>query len=415
VDGCCRLVRSIAIEARQTGYRLARTSGRAYKAPGSSELTELVHSVEFLGEVPVHALQQELRKLDRAFANFFAGRASHPRPRLKKSGMSISFADPKDWAIRPVAGRVWEIRLPKGLGVFRFVKHRGFGGSIRSVTLTSRAGRWQLSFGVHERKASTTTKSGIVGVDLGVAVTAATSQPVDTHDGRGPQRLHHMPDLLSPGEQRRLVSLEHKKASQFEALKRRREKAKKQSQAEKVLVSHEYLKTTRAIAVLTARAGRRRRDWQRKLAHGLGQYQTVVFEDLRIKNMTASAKGSVDAPGTNVGAKSGLNRVILEAGWGNLRLYTAEKTTVVKVPAANSSLECSRCHHIARANRPDQATFACINCGHSDNADLNAAENLLARGMRVLTGDGQPVPVVARLSRKAPGTKKGEERAHAAA
>jgi putative transposase len=414
VDGCCRLVRSIAIEARQTGYRMSKATGAKYQAPKSNQLTELVRDVEWLRAVPVHALQQELRKLDRAYANFFAGRAAYPRPRSKKYGVAISFADPKDWSLSHIAGRVWEIRLPKGLGVFRFIKHRSFGGNIRSVTLTSRAGRWQLSFGVHERKPKATTKPGVVGVDRGVIVTAATSKPVDLHDGRGPQRLHNMPDLLTPSEQRRLLRLQRQKASQFDALKRRRAKAKKSGVVAHVPVSKRHLDTIHAIAAIKAREARRRRDWLRKMAHGLSEFGTVVFEDLKVKNMTASAAGTVEGPGINVAAKSGLNRSILGAGWGMLVVFTGEQTTALKVPAYNSSRECANCGHVAKANRPNRDTFICVVCHHQDHADLNASDVIEARGNRVLAGDGQPASVVARRSRKAPGTKNEEVPAHAA-
>jgi transposase len=116
-------------------------------------------------------------------------------------------------------------------------------------------------------------------------------------------------------------------------------------------------------------------------SHGL-----IVFEALKIKNMTASAKGTLEEPGTNVAQKAGLNRAILEVGWGTIMRYTAEAaartgSTVIKVPVAYSSQTCPSCRHVSAANRPERSRFVCLSCGHTGHADQVAAENLLARGL----------------------------------
>ena len=118
---------------------------------------------------------------------------------------------------------------------------------------------------------------------------------------------------------------------------------------------------------------------------------TVVVEDLNTQGMTASARGTRAEPGTNVKAKSGLNRSILASGWGQLERKLAYKAGhVVKVDPAYTSQTCSRCGHVGKANRPSQAVFACQACGWALNADHNAAINILVRA-------GLPsVPVPAR-------------------
>ncbi len=118
---------------------------------------------------------------------------------------------------------------------------------------------------------------------------------------------------------------------------------------------------------------------------------TVVVEDLNIKGMTQSAKGTVAQPGRNVKQKAGLNRSILASGRGSLERKLAYKAgVVVKVDPAYTSQTCSRCGHVSRANRPSQAVFACQACGWAPNADHNAAINILVRA-------GLPsVPVPAR-------------------
>ncbi len=110
-------------------------------------------------------------------------------------------------------------------------------------------------------------------------------------------------------------------------------------------------------------------------------YGVVVVEDLQVGNMTASAKGSPENPGKNVAQKAGLNRAILESGWGRfvtmLEYKLAERGgRLVKVPPHYTSQRCSACGHTEAGNRPSQAKFLCQSCGHAENADVNAAKNI---------------------------------------
>ena len=396
VDGACRVVGRLMIERHQMRHSFP---GRFRLAP-SAQLTELRNDVPWLKDAPVHALQNELRCVQQAFENWGQHGRGYPTPRKKKDGVRIKFADTKsDWKIRKVAGRVWEVRLPKQLGVIRFVKHRPFGGAVKSVTLSSKAGRWFVSFGIAERKPKPTSKAGIIGVDLGVVETIATSHPIDLGDGRGPQRLHRMPALLSEGEAAHFYRLELRAAEQAEARKRRGGP-----------ITRSHRRTYLAIARVHARIARRRLAWLRLVANRLGEYGTVVFENLNVSAMTRSARGTTERPGRNVRAKAGLNRAILRNGWGYLRTFTAEQTAVLQVSARYSSQECRQCGHISPENRTDRDTFQCQRCGHENHADLNASEVIEARGSWVLSGDSQ-LRAVAAHSRKAGGTKNREAKA----
>ena len=113
---------------------------------------------------------------------------------------------------------------------------------------------------------------------------------------------------------------------------------------------------------------------------------TVVVEKLNIKNMAASATGSIEEPGTNVAAKSGLNRAILDSGWGMLVNCLRYKLawsggTLVEVPAAYSSQTCSACGATDATSRLSQAQFRCTSCGHNEHADINAAKVLKLRAV----------------------------------
>jgi len=125
------------------------------------------------------------------------------------------------------------------------------------------------------------------------------------------------------------------------------------------------------------------------------RYSVIVLEDLRIRNMTKSAKGTLEAPGSNVAQKSGLNRAILDQCWYEFERQLTYKLDarghreLWKVPAKNTSRQCSACGHTAAENRESQAVFACQACGHEQHADTNAARNLIA-----LAATGQGVLIV---------------------
>jgi transposase len=110
------------------------------------------------------------------------------------------------------------------------------------------------------------------------------------------------------------------------------------------------------------------------------RFDVIRIEDLSIRQMTRSAKGTAERPGKSVAAKAGLNRAISRSGWGLLARRLQEKAPgrVEKVPAAYTSQRCSECGHTARNNRESQAVFLCTACGYSGNADVNAARNIAA-------------------------------------
>jgi putative transposase len=114
---------------------------------------------------------------------------------------------------------------------------------------------------------------------------------------------------------------------------------------------------------------------------------------LQVRNMSKSAKGSAQAPGRNVRAKSGLNKAILDQGWGEFRCQLEYKVAwrggyFVAVDPKNTSRTCSCCGHVSADNRKTQALFACVSCGHEDNADHVGALNILAAGHAVIACGG---------------------------
>ena len=108
---------------------------------------------------------------------------------------------------------------------------------------------------------------------------------------------------------------------------------------------------------------------------------TVVMEDLKTKGMTTSASGTVEHPGQNVKQKSKLNSKILGTGWHQLERYLSEKSVVTKIDPRFTSQKCSCCGHTEKRNRLSQSKFVCVQCGFEENADVNAAKNILACGV----------------------------------
>jgi transposase len=121
------------------------------------------------------------------------------------------------------------------------------------------------------------------------------------------------------------------------------------------------------------------------------RYDLIAVEDLKIANMTRSAKGTIEKPGVNVAQKAGLNRVILQQGWGILHTFLKYKSeisgsTTLSTPAPYTSQRCSRCGHTSPENRKTQAVFSCVSCGYTLHADVNAAVNVLADVMATAAG-----------------------------
>lgn len=174
----------------------------------------------------------------------------------------------------------------------------------------------------------------------------------------------------------------------------RRHKARlvqlQRSLARKKKFSRNWRKQKARIERLHARIANLRRDALHKATTTISKtHATIVIEDLHMRNMSSTARGTTQAPGRNVRAKAGLNTAILEQGWSEFRRQIEYKQDwrggrVLVVPAPNTSRRCSACGHTSPDNRRSQADFRCVSCGHGENADVNAAKNILAAGHAVL-------------------------------
>jgi putative transposase len=178
---------------------------------------------------------------------------------------------------------------------------------------------------------------------------------------------------LSTGEMLTVPGLSHGGQRRLRHLERKLARARKGS--------NRRAKVKAAIATVKARETDRRKDWCEKLSTDLARrFDIIRIEDLNIRGMTRSAKGTVEAPGRNVAAKAGLNRGIHRSGWGLLarRLQDKAPGRVEKVDPAFTSQRCSACGLVDRTSRESQTVFRCTACGYACNADVNAAQNIAA-------------------------------------
>jgi transposase len=152
-----------------------------------------------------------------------------------------------------------------------------------------------------------------------------------------------------------------------------------------------------AVARLKAREADRRRDWCEKTSTDLARrFDLIRVENLDIKSMTRTARGTVEAPGRNVRQKAALNRSIQRSGWGFMVQRLEEKAPgrVERVNPAFTSQRCSACGCVDRESRKSQALFLCTTCGYACNADVNAAKNIAAgHAVTARGGDRNAGPV----------------------
>ena len=350
-----RYVWNLALEQRNLWVRY-----RTQKITYNSQANELAQARKetWFSEGSSAIQQQALRDLDRAFQNWWKRPDHFGRPTWRKAGINESFYV-RDLEVRRLNRKWGQVFIPKcGWVKFRVTQQWQNIASASSARVTKdRSGRWFVSFTYPAPHLERKSTGAIVGLDMGVTHTITKS------DGQ----FLDMPQLLSEREQQRKRRLQRKLARGIKGSNRRN-------------------RTKLAIAKLSAKEKDRRKDWIEKTTTDLVRsYDLIALENLKIKNMTKSAKGTIQNPGTNVAQKSGLNRVILEQSWSLFRKRLTNKAVsatnpveVIIVNPAYTSMCCSKCGHTNKTNRKSQAIFCCKVCRYTNNADINAAKNIIS-------------------------------------
>ncbi len=353
-----RFVWNLAVEQHQHWQ-----PGR--RAPGYNEqcaqLTAARAEYDWLKAGSQTVQQQALRDFAQAMRNFFHG--THRRPTWRKAGKHEGFRQVglKPRHIKRLNRRYGQVWIPK-LGWVKFRWTRTIADTVKSYRVTlDRSRRWHIAFAAVPDSVPGPGDGSVVGVDRGVAVSVA----------------------LSSGELLRVAGLRAGEMQRLRRLQRRLARARRGSQRR--------ARTRLASARLCAREADRRRDWVEKTTTDLARrFDTIRVEDLKVRAMTRSARGTGECPGTNVAQKRGLNREISRQGWGLLvaRLKHKAPGRLEFVPAAYTSQRCSHCRHVAPENRKSQAVFQCVACDAGPcNADVNAARNIAAGRAVTARGD----------------------------
>ena len=349
-----RQIYNAALEERREAWRHGVTI--RYRNQ-SAQLTEIRRADPAgQGRWSFTSQQQTLRRLDRAFQGFFdrvraGGPAGYPRFKSAARWDSVDFVDGDGARWRGPQGK-WARAYFQGVGQLKVTAHRPVIGQVKTLRLKREGRRWYVIVVAGQQPVPLPATGRQVGLDMGVARFATTS------DGQvigNPRFLAASAGELAAA-QRALAGCRPRSGN------RRRVKQK--------------------LAKLHRKVANRRRDFHHQTARQLvDTYDRIAVEALNISGMTGSAAGTVQEPGRHVAAKAGLNRSILDAGWGQFLVILLAKAEgagrqVITVNPWRTSSTCHRCG--APCTRPGQATVICPTHGGM-NADLNAARNILTR------------------------------------
>ncbi|MGP9492257.1 RNA-guided endonuclease InsQ/TnpB family protein [Psychrobacter sp. AOP7-B1-24] len=338
------------------------------------------------------SLQQKVRDLASAWSRFFDPKVHARLKENKKKPRKPKFfklADGTEIQLRPLMPRFKRksdgrdsirlvqfdkycrvegnrVKLPNGIGLVKFRKSQDIIGTIKNVTIGKKSGHWYVSFGTERELAENPRHSSksAIGLDMGIS------------------------KLLTTSNGQYIKPKNSFKANQVKLAKLQRQLSRK------VLFSQNWKKQNSKIQKLHHHIANIRHDYLHKITTSISKnHAMIACEDLKVANMSKSASGTVENKGRNVKAKSGLNKSILDQGWGMMVNMLECKQQwrgglLIKVNPRYTSQTCSRCQHIAKENRQTQSKFECVKCRYVANADFNAARNILAAGHAVLSAEG---------------------------
>jgi putative transposase len=362
-----RVLYNAALEERREAWRMGKHRITYYDQ--SAQIKDIrAADPDGQGRWAQKCQQATLRRLDRAFDAFFRRVRAGERPgypRFKGRGRF----DSVEWAEHG-NGCKWDSGPPecatrvylKGIGHVRVHQHRAVRGHVKTVAVKREGKRWYMILSCNEVPAEPLPATGaVVGIDMGVVHFVTTS------DGAHVSNPRHL-----------AVAAEHLAVAQQSLTRKKRGSNRRRKARERVAAR--YRKVRRA-----------RLDYSHKTAVALiRDHDVIVHEALQVANMTGRPKPRPAGDGAfepnGAAAKAGLNKAILDAGWGVFLKVLRDKAesagrVVVEVNPRHTSQRCSKCGHVAAGNRVSQAEFHCLSCGFTAHADVNAAINILRAGL----------------------------------
>ncbi len=354
----CRELYNAALSERKDAYKYAGKSISYYDQ--QNDLPEIKAEIrEEYQDIAAHVLQDVLRRLNKAFDNFFrrcknGENPGYPRFQGRNRYDSFTYPDGAGWKLTvEEQGKKLQgtLSLSK-IGQAKVTLHRPLEGKIKTVTIKREVDQWFVTFSCEvEAPEKLPLSYEDIGIDLGVTHLATLSNG---------EMIEH------PRYYRKARKVLEKRQQAFSRKKRgshRREKARK-------LVA----KAHRKIARL-------RKDFQHKASKKLVErYQVIVFEDIKTSNLTRKPKPQQDENGTylpnGAAAKGGLNKSILDAGWGTFVSMCSVKAawagrTLLKVSPKFTSQVCSGCGQVRKKDLSER--WHSCDCGTELDRDVNAA------------------------------------------
>nr|WP_030922341.1 RNA-guided endonuclease TnpB family protein [Streptosporangium amethystogenes] len=346
--GCVRLVYNRTLEERHRAYTLEGRSVSYVESSAALTAWKRTDELAFLNEVSAVPLQQALRHLQAAFANFFAKRARYPAFKSRKK--SRASAEYTRSAFTYQGGR---LTLAKMDGPLNIVWSRPLpeGAEPSTVTVSKdAAGRWFVSILCQDTIRPLNPTGEAVGIDAGITALVTLSRPI-----RG------MTDADG-----KVVNPRHERADRRKLARAQRALARKEKG------SANRRKAKLKVARVYARIADRRRNFLHKLTTSIvRENQTVAIEDLTVRNLVKNHS---------------LARAVSDASWREMRTmleYKAQwygRELLVVDRWFPSSKLCSTCGTIAQSMPLGVREWECA-CGAVHDRDVNAAKNILAAGL----------------------------------
>lgn len=349
----------------------------AYDLKKVLPLLKAVEETSWLAELDSQILQESVLNFGKTWTRFTKKISGYPRFRNRDqhngfgraNGNKAKLIDGKRFKLSKVGWvKMYEEPNPKVSEETQYLIDNGkLELSIPSSYVVSlKANKWWISIRWQVPKTIILPREGdSVGIDLGVSKWGTTSKG----------------DFIGRSDEieKKLTNLLKRKDFYYRQLSRR---PKQKNEEGKKTSGSNREKTKRKLAKVWNKIAEIKRNYSHHSSKELStKFAKIALEELKIQKMVKSAKGTVEEPGKKVKQKTGLNRSINQQNWYQFRSMLEYKMTrnggkVELVDPKNTSRMCSECGHVDEKNRKTQSEFKCLNCGHEENADLNAARNI---------------------------------------
>lgn len=326
--GACRVVYNLGLEIKIEAWRKRQLNVSVYDL---MKQLPSIKDIDWIKDVPSQSLQDSLDRLDKAYKSFFKG-GGFPRYKSKKSSKSILFKTATLTSNNSV-------KLPK-IGKVKFFKDKSkIEGKIKNATIKIEPTGLFIYIVCDEveKNISNPDESQVIGIDMGITHFLTDSNGVFVENPKHFKKYE------------RQLRIENRSLA-------RKEKG-----------SVRWEKQSAKLSKLHHKISNVRKDYLHKVSTEYAKmYHTVYMEGLNIKGMSKNTH---------------LSKHILDCGWGKFKDMLSYKTNVVKVNPRYTSQTCSACGDVDKKSRISQSEYACRSCGHVDNADVNAAKNIMSKGI----------------------------------